>query len=240
MVAPGSTIRSDGWDSYNLLTKYGYLHTPVSHAQSASGDATPLAHRVASLLKRWWLGTHQGEISHEHLVYYLMSSPSASTGARPVHAVSSSTALSNRLYNFSLSPPAPSSTSSSTHGRKLHSPEVLFNGQSVKHRKLFIFNDFSSFIRVRSKAQRSLVLRQMNEFLSVSPDGNKYGALLLTIIELINQVWRRTVYRKARASAVQHDNPSPDPPTPVSSILRSMGRGRCRDRRSPACRMVAT
>ena len=48
MVAPGSTIRSDGWDSYNLLTKYGYLHTPVSHAQSASGDATPLAHRVAS------------------------------------------------------------------------------------------------------------------------------------------------------------------------------------------------
>ena len=71
MVAPGSTIRSDGWDSYNLLTKYGYLHTPVSHAQSASGDATPLAHRVASLLKRWWLGTHQGAISHEHLVYYL-------------------------------------------------------------------------------------------------------------------------------------------------------------------------
>jgi transposase-like protein len=71
MVNPGSIIRSDGWDSYNLLTKHGYLHTPVSHAQSASGDATPLAHRIASLLKRWWLGTHQGAISHEHLAYYL-------------------------------------------------------------------------------------------------------------------------------------------------------------------------
>ena len=27
--------------------------------------------RVASLLKRWLLGTHQGAVSHEHLDYYL-------------------------------------------------------------------------------------------------------------------------------------------------------------------------
>jgi transposase-like protein len=71
MVEPGSTIHSDGWDNYNLLTKHGYIHAPQTHSQSASGDATPLAHRVASLLKRWWLGTHQGAISHEHLAYYL-------------------------------------------------------------------------------------------------------------------------------------------------------------------------
>jgi len=38
---------------------------------NASGDATPMAHRVISLLKRWWLGTHQGAISPEHLPYYL-------------------------------------------------------------------------------------------------------------------------------------------------------------------------
>ena len=38
---------------------------------AAPGDATPLAHRVASLLKRWWLGTHQGAISPTHLAYYL-------------------------------------------------------------------------------------------------------------------------------------------------------------------------
>jgi transposase-like protein len=71
MVEPGSTIHTDGWDSYNLLTKHGYTHAPQTHAHSQSGDATPLAHRVAALLKRWWLGTHQGAISHEHLAYYL-------------------------------------------------------------------------------------------------------------------------------------------------------------------------
>lgn len=71
MVEPGSTIRSDGWDAYNLLPQHGYSHAPVTHARSASGDATPIAHRVAALLKRWWLGTHQGAISHEHLAYYL-------------------------------------------------------------------------------------------------------------------------------------------------------------------------
>src|SRR5664279_2745715 len=27
--------------------------------------------RVASLLKRWLLGTHQGAVSHQHLAYYL-------------------------------------------------------------------------------------------------------------------------------------------------------------------------
>jgi ISXO2-like transposase domain len=31
----------------------------------------PLANRVASLLKRWLLGTHQGAVSAVHLDYYL-------------------------------------------------------------------------------------------------------------------------------------------------------------------------
>ena len=31
----------------------------------------PNAHLVASLIKRWWLGTHPGGISKEHLDYYL-------------------------------------------------------------------------------------------------------------------------------------------------------------------------
>jgi len=42
---------------------------------SASGDAAhtvmPRVHRVAALLDRWWLGTHQGAISPKHLDYYL-------------------------------------------------------------------------------------------------------------------------------------------------------------------------
>jgi transposase-like protein len=70
-IASGSQVRSDGWDGYNGLPCYGYTHIPVIHKEAAAGDATPLAHRVAALLKRWLLGTHQGAVSHEHLAYYL-------------------------------------------------------------------------------------------------------------------------------------------------------------------------
>jgi len=42
---------------------------------SGSGDpahvSMPEVHRVASLLKRWLLGTHQGAVSHDQLDYYL-------------------------------------------------------------------------------------------------------------------------------------------------------------------------
>ena len=31
----------------------------------------PRVHRVASLLKRWLMGTHQGAVMHEHLDFYL-------------------------------------------------------------------------------------------------------------------------------------------------------------------------
>lgn len=31
----------------------------------------PAVHRVASLLKRWLLGTHQGGVARQHLDYYL-------------------------------------------------------------------------------------------------------------------------------------------------------------------------
>ncbi len=70
-VEPGSQVRSDGWGGYNVLPEYGYIHVPILHKDAATGDATPLAHRVASLLKRWWLGTHQGAIRPNHLAYYL-------------------------------------------------------------------------------------------------------------------------------------------------------------------------
>jgi transposase-like protein len=70
-VEPGSLVRSDGWAGYSFLPDYGYIHVPNFHKEATPGDATPLAHRVASLLKRWWLGTHQGAISPDHLGYYL-------------------------------------------------------------------------------------------------------------------------------------------------------------------------
>jgi len=70
-VEPGSTIRTDGWRGYNRLEAEGYVHKVV-RGESAVGDSLlPLAHRVASLLKRWILGTHQGAIRPSHLAYYL-------------------------------------------------------------------------------------------------------------------------------------------------------------------------
>jgi transposase-like protein len=70
-IEVGSTVCSDGWDGYNRLPDHGYIHKPVIHNNAVAGDATPLAHRVIALFKRWWLGTHQGAISPEHLRYYL-------------------------------------------------------------------------------------------------------------------------------------------------------------------------
>ncbi len=71
MIEPGTTIRTDGWRGYNILPSHGYVHEPCAHKNASDHDATPAAHLVASLLKRWLLGTHQGAVSHEHLPYYL-------------------------------------------------------------------------------------------------------------------------------------------------------------------------
>ena len=73
VVAPGSTIRTDGWGGYNDLPKHGYTHHKT--VLSSSGDpahvSMPGVHRVASLLKRWILGTHQGSVTPVHLQSYL-------------------------------------------------------------------------------------------------------------------------------------------------------------------------
>ena len=39
--------------------------------KKTASELMPRVHRIASLLKRWILGTHQGAVSHEHLEYYL-------------------------------------------------------------------------------------------------------------------------------------------------------------------------
>ncbi len=72
-IEPGSTLHTDGWPGYSGLQKKGYDHE-ITRLRGNLKDASkllPRVHRVASLLKRWLLGTHQGAISHQHLVYYL-------------------------------------------------------------------------------------------------------------------------------------------------------------------------
>jgi len=64
-IERGSTVRSDGWLGYGGMASAGYKREVVEKTE------LKLAHLVASLLKRWLLGTHQGAVSHEHLAYYL-------------------------------------------------------------------------------------------------------------------------------------------------------------------------
>jgi transposase-like protein len=73
-VVPGSCVHTDGWKPYQGLAALGYQHE-VSKLKgqplNAATEELPRVHRVASLLKRWLLGTHQGAIAPEHLDYYL-------------------------------------------------------------------------------------------------------------------------------------------------------------------------
>ena len=75
-VEPGSTVITDGWSSYRGLNNLGYTHEPRSQraARARGEDAgalLPGVHRVASLAKRWLLGTHQGAVNEAHLQSYL-------------------------------------------------------------------------------------------------------------------------------------------------------------------------
>lgn len=73
VIKPGSVVRTDGWKGYNHLPRKGYIRQRV--VLSSTGDpahvAMPGVHRVASLLKRWLLGTHQGAVLPIHLNDYL-------------------------------------------------------------------------------------------------------------------------------------------------------------------------
>jgi len=71
MLEPGSTIKTDGWSGYAGLKALGYKHEVIKAAGEIGDNRLPLVNRVASLLKRWLLGTHQGAVAVTHLDYYL-------------------------------------------------------------------------------------------------------------------------------------------------------------------------
>ena len=72
-VARGSEVRTDAWTAYDDVGRYRFQHVVTNLSQS--GDPAhvlvPHVQLVASLLKRWILGTHQGAVSHTQLDYYL-------------------------------------------------------------------------------------------------------------------------------------------------------------------------
>ena len=58
---------TSAWRRLAIGTSTDFL---AGSSQSAS-ELLPHVHRVAALLKRWLIGTHQGAVSREHLDYYL-------------------------------------------------------------------------------------------------------------------------------------------------------------------------
>jgi transposase-like protein len=75
-VEPGSLVITDGWTRYRGINKLGYTHEPRSQRAARTrgddpGELLPAVHRVASLVKRWLLGTHQGSVDEAHLQSYL-------------------------------------------------------------------------------------------------------------------------------------------------------------------------
>lgn len=72
-IEPGSVVQTDGWPGYDELPKWGYVRekTILSASAEPAHVVMPGVHRIASLLKRWLLGTHQGAVSARHLDYYL-------------------------------------------------------------------------------------------------------------------------------------------------------------------------
>jgi len=72
-VESGSTIHTDGWQGYAGLETNGYQReiTVLRGRRKEASKLMPRVHRIAALLKRWLLGTHQGGISKDQLDYYL-------------------------------------------------------------------------------------------------------------------------------------------------------------------------
>ena len=72
-VEPDGLIHTDGWLGYLPLERSEYRHrvTFLAGRKEPAAELLPRVHRVASLLKRWVLGTHQGAVSLQHLQEYL-------------------------------------------------------------------------------------------------------------------------------------------------------------------------
>jgi len=73
VVAVGATVVTDGWMGYSGLSERGFVHrkTVMRTSTNEAHISMPGVHRVASLVKRWVLGTHQGSVTPDHLQSYL-------------------------------------------------------------------------------------------------------------------------------------------------------------------------
>ena len=72
-IEPGAQVRTDGSAAYRSLSGLGYDHQRTVMLGSDVPAHVSMAgvHRVASLVKRWILGTHHGSVQPGHLDAYL-------------------------------------------------------------------------------------------------------------------------------------------------------------------------
>jgi transposase-like protein len=71
-IAPGSTVRTDGARMLRRLAELGYTHEYVDGYRALDPAAVlPGVHMVASLLKRWLIGTLHYGVDRAQLPYYL-------------------------------------------------------------------------------------------------------------------------------------------------------------------------
>ena len=72
-IEPGSNVRTDGSWAYRALRENGYRRDKkvMAGADDPAHVSMPGVHRVAALLKRWLLGTHQGSVRPHQIDAYL-------------------------------------------------------------------------------------------------------------------------------------------------------------------------
>src|SRR3954471_18245221 len=70
-VEEGATVITDGWQPYRAAAAGRYVYQRQPGAGREANTTLPGVQRVASLAKRWLLGTHQGSADDAHLPSYL-------------------------------------------------------------------------------------------------------------------------------------------------------------------------
>ena len=73
VIQIGATVHTDGCAAYRSLKDEGYGHqrTVMLGSETPAHISMPGVHRVASLIQRWLLGTHQGAVQPAKLDHYL-------------------------------------------------------------------------------------------------------------------------------------------------------------------------
>lgn len=124
-IEPGSIVITDGWTGYAGVSASGYHHeikTLRGRGKDAATKLLPRVHRVAALLKRWILGTHQGSMHGDYLGYYLDEftfrfnrRTSRSRGKLFYRLVQQAVQVEPVTYDDIVSVPASQSVSSANH-----------------------------------------------------------------------------------------------------------------------------